>query len=452
MRQLGRAGLLVATLLAGVPGSAGAAEPRPHVAVRGIYGGVPQEVLDSGRGLAEFGIDAVWMGSGSFTPERVALLRAQKVRVFAEFNTLHVADYLKDHPDAAPIGSDGRVSPPPDGWQGICPSHEAYRRSRMDAFRTLLREFEVDGVWLDYHHAHASWEQAVPNMPDTCFCDRCLGRFQKETGVTLKDASTAERARLLLSTHRQQWVRWRCDLLTDWVREFREIRDATRPAALLGTFHNPWSDEDHGGARLEKLAIDLRAQAAHVDVFSPMPYHARFGHAADAGVDLATGGLAGPPPRRRGRAGRAAPHLADRAGLRLGRDGAARAGAGRARPRLAPARHRRHGLRLERAAEAAREDRGDRARVSRDAAAGVACPHNSRRKAMAESVYKIIELVGTSTESWEKAAAAAVNLAGKSLRDLRVAEIVSLDMNLEDGKVKAYRAKVKVSFKYQGGK
>jgi flavin-binding protein dodecin len=71
---------------------------------------------------------------------------------------------------------------------------------------------------------------------------------------------------------------------------------------------------------------------------------------------------------------------------------------------------------------------------------------------MAESVYKIIELVGTSTESWEKAAAAAVNLAGKSLRDLRVAEIVSLDMQLEDGKVKAYRAKVKVSFKYQGGK
>ena len=66
---------------------------------------------------------------------------------------------------------------------------------------------------------------------------------------------------------------------------------------------------------------------------------------------------------------------------------------------------------------------------------------------MAESVYKIIELVGTSTQSWEKAAAAAVNLAGKSLRDLRVAEIVSLDMNLEDGKVKAYRAKVKVSFK-----
>ena len=70
---------------------------------------------------------------------------------------------------------------------------------------------------------------------------------------------------------------------------------------------------------------------------------------------------------------------------------------------------------------------------------------------MTESVYKVIELVGTSDESWEKAAAAAVQRASKSLRDLRVAEIVELDMQLEEGRVRAYRAKVKVSFKYEGG-
>ena len=67
---------------------------------------------------------------------------------------------------------------------------------------------------------------------------------------------------------------------------------------------------------------------------------------------------------------------------------------------------------------------------------------------MPESVYKVIELVGTSTESWEKAAAAAVTTASKSLRDLRVAEISELDLQLEGGKVLAYRAKVRVSFKY----
>jgi len=69
---------------------------------------------------------------------------------------------------------------------------------------------------------------------------------------------------------------------------------------------------------------------------------------------------------------------------------------------------------------------------------------------MAESVYKIIELVGTSTESWEKAAAAAVTKASKTLRDLRIAEISELDIQLENGKIRAYRAKVKLSFKYGG--
>lgn len=70
---------------------------------------------------------------------------------------------------------------------------------------------------------------------------------------------------------------------------------------------------------------------------------------------------------------------------------------------------------------------------------------------MAESVYKVIELVGTSTVSWEKAAQAAISRASKSLRDLRIAEIVQLDLQLNNGKVEAYRARIKVSFKFESG-
>ena len=70
---------------------------------------------------------------------------------------------------------------------------------------------------------------------------------------------------------------------------------------------------------------------------------------------------------------------------------------------------------------------------------------------MVDSVYKVIELIGTSKESWEKAAASAVNRAGKSLRELRVAEVVKLDMQLDaKGKIEAYRAKLSVSFKFEG--
>lgn len=69
---------------------------------------------------------------------------------------------------------------------------------------------------------------------------------------------------------------------------------------------------------------------------------------------------------------------------------------------------------------------------------------------MSDSVYKVVELVGTSTESWDKAAKLAVERASNTLRDLRVAEVVSQDLAIEDGKVKAYRTKVKVSFKFEG--
>src|SRR5262245_62715419 len=76
-------------------------------------------------------------------------------------------------------------------------------------------------------------------------------------------------------------------------------------------------------------------------------------------------------------------------------------------------------------------------------------PSQSEEQAMAESVYKIIELVGTSPTSWEKAAAAAVERAASTLRDLRIAEVVEQDLVITDGKVEAYRVRLKVSFKYE---
>jgi flavin-binding protein dodecin len=82
--------------------------------------------------------------------------------------------------------------------------------------------------------------------------------------------------------------------------------------------------------------------------------------------------------------------------------------------------------------------------------AGMICVQSKlRRSAMAGSVYKIIELVGTSTVSWEEAAKTAIEMAGQSLKDLRIAEITKLDMQIDEGNVVSYRARVSVSFKYQ---
>lgn len=244
------------------------------IEMRGIYGNTPTELFDKGATLHDYGINAVFMGSGNLTEEKISSLKEQGARVFAEFNTMHVEAYIKDHPDAAPVGVDGEVCPPPEGWQGVCPTHPGYRQFRMGAFREVLENFDIDGIWLDYHHSHASWERAEPVMPDTCFCERCLQLFQDETGITAPPAE-------LLGTYKEQWVAWRCDVFTDWVREFREIIDAVRPGALFGTYHCPWTDTERDGALRNKLAIDLKAQLPYIDVFSIMPYHARFGHKND---------------------------------------------------------------------------------------------------------------------------------------------------------------------------
>jgi hypothetical protein len=244
---------------------------------------VPSQIFERGKNLDDYGVNAIWIGSGSVTSDLVAGLKAKSknLKIFAEFNTMHEASYFKDCPDARPIGPDGQVSPPPDGWQGVCPTHPGYRRHRLEAFRRTLRAAPIDGIWLDYHHAQASWEQAQPNLPDTCFCDRCLAQFEKETGVPLPQGPTAERARRLLGLDKPAWVRWRCQVFTDWVRELRALLDQERPGALLGSFHCPWSESDTDHALREKLAIDLKAQARYLDVLSIMPYHARFGHSAD---------------------------------------------------------------------------------------------------------------------------------------------------------------------------
>src|SRR5262245_61738908 len=270
---------------AGIPLSMNAsAQPnvsaRPWIKIRGIYGGFPNQILERGLTPADYGVNAIWIGSSGLNGAQIDRYHQLGLKVFAEFNSMHAGQYLKEHPDAAPIGPDGQPSPPPNGWQGVSPFHAGYRKDRMDDFRRVLKTFEIDGIWLDYHHSHASWEQAEPNLPDTDFSPAALQQFTEKTGIKLP-ASTPEAAKLLLGTHAQAWTDFRCGGFTDWVREYRQIVNEVRPSALLRTFHCAWSPDDNGGAIKTKLAIDIVAQAKYIDVFSIMPYHARFGHASD---------------------------------------------------------------------------------------------------------------------------------------------------------------------------
>jgi len=251
------------------------------VEIRGVYGGIPGE--EDGGNLADHGLNAVFLNSSAITPARVELVHSQHGLIFAELNTLFQSGYLEEHPDAAPVGPDGEVSPPARGRQGICPTHPGYREERMEEFRRLLRDYELDGIWLDYHQAHSNWEGGAPVLPETCFCDRCLSRFAEQTGIKLPPGPAGEVSAFILGEHASEWVAWRNGVYTDWIREFRDILDRERPQALLGAYHCPWTDQEFDGARLKKLAIDLEAQAGYLDVLSPLLYHALQEHPGDLG-------------------------------------------------------------------------------------------------------------------------------------------------------------------------
>ncbi len=266
-----------ATPLAARGDQAAAPNPvRPWLKIRGIYGGFPREFLQRGEKPTDYGVNAIWVGSGTLDAAEIDRYHRLGLQVFAEFNSMHSASYLRDHPDAAPIGPDGQPSPPPHDWQGVSPFHAGDRRDRMQELRRVLKTFEIDGIWLDYHHAHASWERDEPNLPDTDFSPAALRQFTSQTGIKLP-AEAPDAAQLLLGELRAAWTKFRCDVFTDWVREYHEVLKEVRPKALLGTFHCPWSPEEYDGAIRHKLAIDLVAQTPYLDVLSIMPYHARFG-------------------------------------------------------------------------------------------------------------------------------------------------------------------------------
>ena len=122
------------------------------------------------------------LAPGSLNAVEIDRYHELGVKVFAEFNSMHAGQYLKEHPDAAPIGPDGKPSPPPDGWQGVSPFHEGYRRERMNEFRRVLSAFEVDGIWLDYHHAHASLGAGGAEFAGNGLFADCTGAVHGENG------------------------------------------------------------------------------------------------------------------------------------------------------------------------------------------------------------------------------------------------------------------------------
>lgn len=250
-------------------------DPREEF-VKGIYGN-PNVLLDKGYSLKELGINSIFVHAGSITPELMDAAHQQGIKVFAEFPLLNGKEFLESHLEAWPIDSNGNRSPQADWFMGICPSNPDFKKYRETQLTTLLTTYMVDGVWLDYVHWHAQFETPVPILPETCFCSYCLNNFSNALHLTLPEGDTKRKASWILREKDQEWRKWRSDVITDWVKDFKKIARHHNPLAKLGIYYCPWYPKDFNEAAYKALGLDIHQLYREADVLSPMIYHGRMG-------------------------------------------------------------------------------------------------------------------------------------------------------------------------------
>ena len=260
------------TVLSGLAGVLAGAGKK--LAIRGIYSN-PKPFWEAGGRLDDYGVNAVFVHAGSITPELAARVRSEGARLFAEFPTLNGKGYVEKHPEAWPINDKGERAAQATWFLGACPTDPGFREFRMKQLEGLLDSFEVAGVWMDYFHWHAQFEDPNPVLPETCFSASCIAAFESATGTRVHAGPVAERARYILTQHERRWRDWRVSQLLSWARDIGAVVRRKRPGALLGVYHCPWKNDEYGGALRRVLGLDLRQLSNHVDVLSPMVYHGR---------------------------------------------------------------------------------------------------------------------------------------------------------------------------------
>ncbi|WP_372949863.1 family 10 glycosylhydrolase [Mariniphaga sp.] len=251
-------------------------QPERKIEVRGVYGH-PQPLWDKDYKLADLGINSIFVHSGSINQKMMNRARAEGMNVYAEFATLNGKNYVEEHPEAWAINEKGEQVEAASWFMGVCPTEPGFREYRFGLMRELLKEYDIDGVWMDYVHWHAQFEEPEPILPETCFCDHCLASFSKDTGLEIPEGNTPQKAEWILKHHDPEWRDWRCKVILDWTVEIRNIINEVKPGILLGIYHCPWTDEEFDGARRRILGLDYDLLRDFFDVFSPMVYHARMG-------------------------------------------------------------------------------------------------------------------------------------------------------------------------------
>ena len=240
--------------------------------IKGVYGD-PGTLLDAGYNFDELGMNAIFVRSYSLDDELYNTAREQGCRIFVEFPVLLGRQFLESNPQCWPVENTGEPSPPADWFMGICPTCPDFKEDRRQHLVSILKRFEVDGIFLDYLHWHAQFETPDPILPETCFCDRCTGLFSEEYNIDIPGENIPDISEHILSFYEKEWRDWRSSVLTEWITDLKQILKSHQPESLLGLFYCAWYPGEYDSALYRILGIDINDFIREADVLSPMLFH-----------------------------------------------------------------------------------------------------------------------------------------------------------------------------------
>ena len=259
--------------------------------VRGIYGVPSIKNVDPSSYVGELekaGVNAVFVPADN---ETVKWFKNRGFQVYVSVNAFGGKGGWKKYPDSRPVKSNGEFlgsTPGYKGHGGMCPTHQGWRNERLKYIEKLVKELGseggIDGVWLDFIRYPGLWEVPEPEIPDTCYCPRCLAKFQQDTGINIPSGLGAKGSASWIKAHAlYKWMEWKKAQIASFVSETRAVMEKNRGKNLLklGLFLVPWTKGEKGDAISYLLAQDAFQLSGLVDVISPMVYHKMCGRRAE---------------------------------------------------------------------------------------------------------------------------------------------------------------------------
>lgn len=240
--------------------------------ILGVFGS-PEIIWNRDESLKDYNINGVFISHRDLNRDKIEKIHNEGAKVFAEIGIFVGKDMVERHPDLAPIGVDGNPLTPIKWYMGINPAIDWYREEKLNEIRDILQRYDIDGLWLDFIRYPCHWEVPNPKLEQSSFDEVSLRKFEEYIGKTIPGTNIQDKARWILENSLESWTKWKCDQITSFCKESREIIKSINPNVILGIFSVPWKEEQFDGAILKIIAQDFNALSQYIDIFSPMVYH-----------------------------------------------------------------------------------------------------------------------------------------------------------------------------------